>query len=286
MERFYRFADFTFRVSGAQDQLYQEDGVLKGYRVSGPAFDHSMEFEIVSALREPKGDCTFVSPRKRVYSENGEQICCVGSVAQSWEPAYMQIRRKGAQTSVQVLRSAVPDRIMPRLVLNAIEAEHHIVQHGGFLLHASFIRWKDRAVLFTAPSGTGKSTQADLWCRLRGAELINGDRTAVMVRPEGITAYGIPFCGTSGVCKNAALPVAAIVYLSQAPQSVVTPLRGLRAFRSVWEGCSVNVWDREDVARCTQTVMDAVQQVPVYHLACTPDETAVIELEKIIGEGR
>lgn len=286
MERFYRFAGITFRIAGQDADMYREDGALAAFRVDGPAFDHSLELEIVTHLPPPEGECIFSDARKRVYRSGDAQLRYVGEVARSVEGAYMRILGQERYSRVQILRDAVPDRIMPRLVLNAMEAEHHIVQRGGFVLHASFIRWEDRAILFTAPSGTGKSTQAGLWSRLRGAEQINGDRTAVTLEPSGVTAWGIPYCGTSGVCRNQALPVAAIVYLSQAPQSNVFRLSGLRAFRSVWEGCSVNTWDREDVSRCTRTVMEAVQRVPVYHLACTPDETAVMALEKALQEGR
>lgn len=286
MERFYRFADITFCVSGSPDQLYREDGVLGEFRTAGPYFDHRIELEIVGTLPPPEGKCVFWDARKRIYADTNTQLCCVGDVLHSADEAYMHIRRHENCTQVRVLRQAVPDRIMPRLVLNAMEAEHHIVRHGGFVLHASFIRWQDRAVLFTAPSGTGKSTQAELWRCLRGAELINGDRVALMQDSTGVKACGIPFCGTSGVCRNTELNLAAIVYLSQAPRSEISNLTGLRAFQRVWEGCSVNVWNREDMTRCSQTVMDVVQRVPVYHLACTPDESAVAALEKVLTEGR
>jgi hypothetical protein len=99
-------------------------------------------------------------------------------------------------------------------------------------------------------------------------------------------AYGIPYCGTSGICRDAKLPVAAIVCLSQAPQDRVEPLMGMRAFRNLWEGCSVNLWDREDVELCTKGVMEVIRQVPVVHLACTPEKSAVETLEAYLRKGR
>ncbi len=42
--------------------------------------------------------------------------------------------------------------------------------------HCSYILHQNRAILFAAPSGTGKSTQAALWEKYRGAEIIIGDR--------------------------------------------------------------------------------------------------------------
>lgn len=285
MERFYRFAGIVYRVSGKAEDLFEKDGVLAPFRAEGDTFDCGMEFEIVPSLPEPEGELVFSGGLRCVFRNGDKQLSYVGSVSNSLDGAYMQIRRKENHSQILVRRESVPFGLTSRLVLNAMEAEHRIIQKGGFLLHASFIRWKDRAILFTAPSGTGKSTQAELWRCLRDAEIMNGDRAAVTLEADGVTAWGIPYCGTSGICKNARLPVAAIVYLSQAPRTQIRRLGGLQAFQHVWEGCSVNVWDQDDVEKCIQTVMTALEQVPVYHLACTPDDTAVEALEKMLERG-
>ncbi len=69
------------------------------------------------------------------------------------------------------------------------------------------------AVLFTAPSGTGKSTQAELWRKHRGASIINGDCTLIAEDDGVFTAFGFPFSGTSGIFENRKAPIAAVVYL-------------------------------------------------------------------------
>jgi hypothetical protein len=112
--------------------------------------------------------------------------------------------------------------------------------------------------------------------------MINGDRCAVTVDARGATAWGVPFCGTSGIFRNESLPLGAIVYLSQAPVSSVGKLAGFRAFRRIWEGCSVNVWNQDDVEKSTEAVMNALQRVPVLHLSCTPDKTAVDVLRETL----
>lgn len=286
MERFYRFAEITFRITGNDRDMYLDDGALAPFRVEGPDFDHSISCQVVESLTVPQGEPVFRGTQLLVFRRGQVQTICMGDTARLPEGAHTQIHREGQTSLVQVLREKVPARITSRLVLNTLEAEHHIVRQGGFLLHSSFIQWKNRAILFTAPSGTGKSTQAALWQKYRGAAVINGDRTAVMVGSEGVKACGIPFCGTSGIRGPARLPIAAIVYLTQSPKSVAEPLTGLRAFRRVWEGCSLNVWDRTDVELCTNTVMEAIWQVPVIHLACTPDESAVDVLEAYLGRER
>lgn len=136
------------------------------------------------------------------------------------------------------------------------------------------------AILFTAPSGTGKSTQAELWKKYRNAEIINGDRAAVCVKEGKLTAEGIPFSGSSSYCSNRSVPLSAIVYLSQASETTIQILRGAEAFFKLWEGISVNSWVKEDVEHVSNVVQKVAEEIPVYHLSCTPDETAVTVLEE------
>lgn len=283
MERYYQFAGVVLRVTGPDGQMDCDDLSLMHYECPAQDWDHWLDFTIVDRVSPPEGELIYVEAAKRIYACGETQIRYEGTVSTLPENAYIRIARQGNHSRVEVASRFLAGYITAKLVLNSMEAEHLIVQKRGLLLHASYIRWKDKAILFTAPSGTGKSTQADLWCRLRGAELINGDRAAVMVEDK-IIVRGIPFCGSSGVCKKADLPLAAVVYLSQASQTFIERLSGVQAFRRIWEGCSVNVWNREDMAACTQTVSDVLTAVPVFHLFCTADESAVICLEQILDK--
>ena len=58
-----------------------------------------------------------------------------------------------------------------------LSLEKRMYFHNSFILHSAYICVNGKAVLFTAPSGGGKSTQAKLWADHRGARTINGDRT-------------------------------------------------------------------------------------------------------------
>ena len=152
-------------------------------------------------------------------------------------------------------------------------------QAGGVILHAAYIAWEEKAILFTAPSGTGKSTQAELWRTYRNAEIINGDRAVILPREGALWAGGLPFAGSSRYCKDRTLPLAAVVYLKQAPETSIRSLKGLEAVRRIWEGVCVNSWNRQDVDTAMGLVEALLGQVPVLELACTPDETAVNALE-------
>lgn len=275
MERCYEIAGVRLRVVVPERWLSSEEGLLERFSVAG-GYDRTLEFLVTDRLDGPAGTLVYQDGGKQIFRLGAEQIRYEGNVAQGLDGAYLRIHRRGDYSLVQVLSSAIPYGITSKLIQTAMEAEHMVVGSGGFLLHASIVEYQGKAILFTAPCGTGKSTQAALWHRLRSAQILNGDRAAV----RGGTVWSTPFCGSSGLALHRNLPIAAIVYLSQAPSTEIHRLSGSAAFRRIWEGCSVNVWDDEDMERCTDAVSRTVLSVPMYHLACTPDESAVIAVER------
>lgn len=285
MIRFYNIAGNILKIYGSDDELNIKPGILTPFEVEGEYCDHTIYFQLVDELSKPEGVFVFSDSAKQVFVTADAQIRYIGSVKQNLVGAYIRICRCGNISTVQVLKNAVPEGITAKVILNAIEAEHHIVQRGGFILHASYINHNGKAILFTAPSGTGKSTQASLWEQLRGAEIINGDKAVVRKVDGEFVACGIPYAGSSQISKNVQLSVTAIVYLRQAAATRMERLSGTKAFRCIWEGCSVNIWDSEDVKRCSHTVMELVSQIPIYELACTPDVIAVETLETVLLSG-
>lgn len=281
MEKYYAFAGVELAVDIPDSLMYTDDRTLEPFRVETVTDPHIFRFGIVERLSPPAGPCIARMPEFSVYAPGGSQVRYIGT---SPEDAYIRAEHREKDHGIQLKASVYTQGISAKTVLNSIAAEHLIARSGGFVLHSSYIQWQDRAILFTAPSGTGKSTQAELWRTLRSAEVVNGDRSAVRVTGDGIVASGVPFAGSSQICKNRTLPLAAIVYLSQAPQTAIRTLGGAEAFRRVWEGVSVNIWDKTDVTRVSEGVEQTIRRVPVYHLACTPDESAVSALERMLKE--
>ena len=279
MERHYHFAGVDLSISMPEDRFYEHERRLAPFAVDAVADPHIFRFEIVDELTPPAGDCLTRQPMFRVYGDGQQQVRYIGLENERHKLGHIRACHRGKAHDIQLLAGSYPGRISARTVLNSIEAEHLIARNGGFIFHCSYIDCGGSAILFTAPSETGKSTQAELWKTLRGAQIINGDRAAVRVVDGKAIAEGIPFAGSSNDCLNRSLPIAAVVYLGQAPVTSIRRMRGYEAFVRLWEGCSVNTWDKEDVELVSAAVKHLAETVPVYHLPCTPDESAVIALE-------
>lgn len=162
-----------------------------------------------------------------------------------------------------------------RNICDLLGLERLLLSRQGLLLHASFIRWQDRGILFSAPSGTGKSTQADLWVRHRGAEVINGDRAALRRSAGRWRAYGLPYAGSSGVYRNESAEISALVVLRQGPENRLRDAGPAEAFAALFPELTVHRWEPAFVEQAADLLLAVLDRVPVYRLECRPDREAV-----------
>lgn len=160
--------------------------------------------------------------------------------------------------------------------------EEYALGRNKLCLHASCVDTPLGGILFSGVSGIGKSTQAELWCRYRGARQINGDRPILSKEGQTWLAWGSPYAGSSKVYVNDSCPVSAIVLLKQAKACSLRRLSPSEAFRGVWAGLTIHSWDAAFVEKASALAVELIQTVPVYEFSCTPDETAVVYLEQIL----
>ena len=166
-----------------------------------------------------------------------------------------------------------------RNLWSAFDLPQQLLLNSTLVLHASSIGYDGKAIVFSAPSGVGKSTQSALWEKYRGAVQLNGDKVALKKEGDKFFAYGLPFCGTSRICHNYKMPVEAIVTLGQASGSTAKRLSGLTALRALLPNLFGHMsipYCRERLLKCVSDVLSAL---PIIQLDCLPDESAVIALE-------
>lgn len=152
------------------------------------------------------------------------------------------------------------------------------------LIHASAVEYQGQSIVFTAPSGTGKTTQAELWAKHKGATILNGDKVFLKKENDGIHAWGSPWKGSSPYAENASAPLRAIVALEQAEENSIRKLEGFEVLEYVVPHVFFPSWDE----CCEQAVLTFLDQVlgetEVYLLKCRPDEGAVELLASTIKE--
>ena len=119
--------------------------------------------------------------------------------------------------------------------------ERRLIARDSLILHCAYMVYQGEDILFSAPSETGKTTQANLWEKYRGSRTVNGDRALLGKRKGRWTAQGWPVCGTSEVCHNEEFPIRAVVMLSQAKENQAQQLPPGRSFPLLYSQITVNL---------------------------------------------
>ena len=171
-------------------------------------------------------------------------------------------------------------------VMRALPLREILLQFQTVLLHASQVLCKEKGIIFTAPSGTGKTTQAHLWEQYKAAEIICNDRVLIRKCSEQYQTYGFPLDGSEPVHKNKSGELGAIVLLEQGKENHIRRLSVSSAISRLMEQTVLDEWNAASRERTLLFLMDMVTAVPVYSLTCTSDVRAVeILWEQLKFEG-
>ena len=168
------------------------------------------------------------------------------------------------------------------LVFEGMRLPELLLSKGIGILHCSFIEVEGQAILFAGDKQVGKSTQAGLWEKHGGATVINGDRAGLFIKDGRVMAGGVPYCGTSGICKNKLLPLKAIVCPSKGTENKLQKISPMEAFMFLLGKFAYNTWDMANVNTITDLLSSIVESVPVYSYSCLKDESAVKYLSERI----
>ena len=148
-------------------------------------------------------------------------------------------------------------------------------EQDTLLVHASVIRNAGYGYLFTAPSGTGKSTHTHLWYKhIPGSDLMNDDNPVVRIVDGEVRIYGSPWSGKTPCYRNLSYPLGGIVLLSQAPYNKIHRLQGIHAYVALVPSISGKRWDKRIADGLHNTENALAMNVPTWHLECLPDEAA------------
>lgn len=151
-----------------------------------------------------------------------------------------------------------------------------LVNHGGIYLHASAVAMDNKAYLFSAPCGTGKSTHTRIWQRTfgEGAQIFNDDKPAMRYLNGTWYAYGTPWCGKDGININMKVPLAGICFLKQAQENKIRRLEPQEALQKVLSQTIFRFPDPKMLDRMLTLLDCLVRQIPIYELENRPEPEA------------
>ena len=214
---------------------------------------------------------------------------CEGSPEFSVTISSKDITFEREKSEKEDILEGIPVRQFPDEYLETLAVYRKIctklLERDTLLFHGSAVAVDGVAYLFTAKSGTGKSTHTALWRQVFGerAVMINDDKPLLKLSPEGVLVCGTPWNGKHGLGCNKMVPLKVICILERAEQNAITPMDAAEAlpmlmqqsFRTGTPGGTVLLLD----------ILDKLtKRVQLYRLGCNMDpQAAVVAYEGMKG---
>lgn len=166
------------------------------------------------------------------------------------------------------------------IFISLLALERHLARKNAFILHCAYMEFNDKAILFSGPSGIGKSTHSNLWCKYfpQKATMINGDKCLLTQENNTLFANGWPICGSSEICKNEKKEVAAIILLKQAPTNQLITEKPISYFKKLLAQTTINYWNHTYLNYAMSFLGTILQQTGCITYACNISEEAVLKL--------
>lgn len=156
---------------------------------------------------------------------------------------------------------------------DALPLRHRIIFHGVA------VKYHGKGYVFTAASGTGKSTHAFLWQRYLGrtVHILSGDKPVISAGGEcgrDVVVWGSPWGGKERVFENDSAPLAGVCLISRGHACEIERVDPT-SFLEVMLRQTFMPQEDPAATRALEVIDGVLKYVPLWHLKCNISEDAV-----------
>lgn len=200
----------------------------------------------------------------RDYLTDGEPDFCVSPAPADIE--YERVKNIREAETEGIIPVDYPDSYLETLAVYRKIAVQMLAR-DTFLLHGAVVAVGDRAWLFTASSGTGKTTHIRLWLdNIKGSYVVNGDKPLIRIGEE-VTVYGTPWAGKEGMQKNAGVKLCGIVILERGAENSIERTT-LSQVLPVLIQQSYRPNEKSELEKTLGLIGKLGSRIPLYRLKC------------------
>lgn len=149
-----------------------------------------------------------------------------------------------------------------------------MIEYDTVLFHGSAISVDDVAYLFTAKSGTGKSTHTRLWREYLGekAIMVNDDKPLIKIGNE-VLVYGTPYNGKHKLGNNISVPLKSICILTRFEENHIEKITKKQAYTMILQQ-TYRPKELEKMKKTLELIDKLMEKVDLYLLGCNMDISA------------
>lgn len=149
-------------------------------------------------------------------------------------------------------------------------------KYDRVLFHGAAISYNGKAYLFTAPSGTGKTTHVNLWRKFIGDDvgIINGDKPILLIDKTKTIVFGTPWAGKEGWQTNTSAELCGICFVTRGTDNTCVSISSSHCLIDLFNQIYMPA-DSESASKTYELIDRLVSNVPLYRLSCDISEDAV-----------
>ncbi len=172
----------------------------------------------------------------------------------------------------------IPYQNFPPEYLEAIAIYRKIAQvlpkYNALIFHGSAVAVKNKAYIFTAKSGTGKTTHTLLWLKnIKDSFVVNGDKPIIRIFGDTIKVCGTPWCGKENLGTNIQVPLNSICILSRGKTNTIEKTTFDDAI-SLLIGQTYCSSDTQVLTETLKTLEKIAKNVNLFKLSCNMEDDA------------
>ena len=194
-------------------------------------------------------------------------------------PEIVHIAVRASDTTVAKLKERTPQLTVPECeyVITGANFYNCLVDFNGLMIHASAVLYKGEAYLFSADSGTGKSTHTQLWLKAFGdeAKILNDDKPAVRIFDDGVYAYGTPWSGKTNFSENAKAKLKGICFIHRSEENSIERVDGSTAVADLLKQTQRPV-DADKMDSFLKNIDLLLTKIPIYRMGCNMSVEAAL----------
>lgn len=208
--------------------------------------------------------------REYLVEEKGNIVVQISSEDIQYE---REKSKKDAKLSSQQTKVFSEEYLETLAVYRKIAAQ--LLEYNILLFHGSVVAVDGACYLFTAKSGTGKSTHTRLWRETFGerAVMVNDDKPLLKISEDGIVAYGTPWNGKHHLGENIAIPLKAICVLERDQENHIISCTKAEVYPMLLQQV-YKPTEKEKLLKTLQLIDLLETKVGLYRLGCNMQKEA------------
>lgn len=149
-------------------------------------------------------------------------------------------------------------------------------EKGAIVFHGSAVAVGNKAFIFSAKSGTGKTTHTNLWLNnIEGSYMVDGDKPIIRVFPDGVKVCGTLWNGKEKLGTNKIVPLKAICKISRGEKNSIEKVSFKEMLAHLIEQ-TYRSPDGEVLLKTLNVLKEVGEKVNFYSLSCNMEDEAAL----------